>query len=283
MEFIISTDLAVIPQKIEFNFEEIKAEIAPKLDYYTNLVVTEDSIKAAKADKANLNKLKTAIDDKRKEIKKACLAPYEAFEKQCKEITAMIDKPIAAIDTQLKGFDEEKQNQKYSLLKVHFGVLKFPEYVTLDAVINPKWRNATLTYETLKKELELKKNEIDNALIALDVWKDKPFYSAIIADFKKHLELSKSLVYASQIQREYERQEVEKAKKQQEEAQVQPENAQNEQEQPPKVEVGKQQPEAQTAPVKRYKGKFEVSATAEQLKALCAYMKSNGIEYKTLK
>lgn len=269
MEFIISTDLAVIPQKIEFNFEEIKSEIAPKLDYYKKLVVTEDSIKDAKADKANLNKLKTAIDDKRKEIKKACLAPYEAFEKQCKEITAMIDKPIAAIDTQLKGFDEEKQNQKYSLLKVHFGVLKFPEYVTLDAVINPKWRNATLTYETLKKELELKKNEIDNALIALDVWKDKPFYSAIIADFKKHLELSKSLVYASQVQREYERQEAEKAKKQQE--------------QPSQVEVIKQQPEIQTAPVKRYKGKFEVSATAEQLKALCAYMKSNGIEYKTVK
>ena len=48
MEFIISTDLAVIPQKIEFNFDEIKAKIAPKLDYYTNLVVTEDSKKAVR-------------------------------------------------------------------------------------------------------------------------------------------------------------------------------------------------------------------------------------------
>ena len=46
MEFIMSTDLTTaLPKEIGFNFEELKAELAEKLDYYNNLVVTEDTIK----------------------------------------------------------------------------------------------------------------------------------------------------------------------------------------------------------------------------------------------
>ena len=90
MEFLIKTDLKTIPEKIDFNFEEMKAELSDKLAAYNALVVTEDSIKSAKADKANLNKLRTAVEDKRKEIKKLCLAPYECFEKQCKGASPLI-------------------------------------------------------------------------------------------------------------------------------------------------------------------------------------------------
>ena len=64
MELKVITDLSVIPQQIDFNFEEIRAELAEKLDYYNNLVVTENSIREAKSDRAKLNKLKTAVEDK---------------------------------------------------------------------------------------------------------------------------------------------------------------------------------------------------------------------------
>ena len=57
MDFVVNTDLSVLPQQIDWNFEELKGQIAPKLAYYQNLVVTEDSIKAAKSDKAKLNQL----------------------------------------------------------------------------------------------------------------------------------------------------------------------------------------------------------------------------------
>ena len=67
MDFLVKTDLGAFPQSIDFNFEEIKSELEEKLIKYKNLVVTEDGIKAAKADKAKLNKLAAAIEDKRKE------------------------------------------------------------------------------------------------------------------------------------------------------------------------------------------------------------------------
>lgn len=73
MEFKITTDLSNVPEKIEFNFEELKSEISERLTYYKNLVVTEDKIKEAKSDKATLNKLIKAIDERRKEIKNRCL------------------------------------------------------------------------------------------------------------------------------------------------------------------------------------------------------------------
>ena len=76
MKFILKTDLSSLPQIIDFNFEDMKSELSIKLKQYNALVVTEDSIKSAKDDKAQLNKLRTAIENKRKEIKNQCLAPY---------------------------------------------------------------------------------------------------------------------------------------------------------------------------------------------------------------
>jgi len=53
MNFKMLTDLSTLPQKIEFNFEELKADLTPKLDYYKNLVVSEGGIKEGKGDRAN--------------------------------------------------------------------------------------------------------------------------------------------------------------------------------------------------------------------------------------
>src|SRR5574344_298476 len=103
MELIMTTDLEKsLPQKIDFNYEAIKAELSEKLERYNSLVVTEDSVSAAKKDKAALNKLKTALEDRRKEVKKDCLRPYEEFEQKIKELVGMIDAPVLAIDGQIK-------------------------------------------------------------------------------------------------------------------------------------------------------------------------------------
>lgn len=70
MDFKLQTDLNTLPSVIEFNYSELKAEMTERLKYYNNLVVSENSIKSAKADKANLNKLIAAIESERKEVQK---------------------------------------------------------------------------------------------------------------------------------------------------------------------------------------------------------------------
>ena len=76
MELVLKSVSVDLPQEIE-NLEQLKAELTPRLEKYNNLVVTEDSIKAAKDDKANLNKLRKAIEEQRISIKKQYLEPYK--------------------------------------------------------------------------------------------------------------------------------------------------------------------------------------------------------------
>ena len=84
MEFKIITDLSVLPQVIETNGEELKAWLSEKLTQYNEIVVTPETIKAAKDDKAKLTKLRAALEERRKEVKRQCMAPYEDFERKYK-------------------------------------------------------------------------------------------------------------------------------------------------------------------------------------------------------
>ena len=112
MEFVMGNSLEALPKTIDFNFEELKTQLASSLELYTGLVVTEDGIKSAKEDRAKLNKLREALETKRKEVKKECMAPYTDFEGKVKELVGLIDKPIAAIDGQLKGYEDKRRSEK---------------------------------------------------------------------------------------------------------------------------------------------------------------------------
>ena len=110
LEFIMQTNLTeALPATLEFNFEDLKSALAERMELYRGLVVTEDGIKAAKQDRADLNKLREAIEAKRKEVKKACMAPYTEFEAKVKELVQLVDAPITAIDGQLKQYEEKRR------------------------------------------------------------------------------------------------------------------------------------------------------------------------------
>ncbi len=105
------------PGIAEFNnFDEIKDYLDARLEVYRNLVYSEDSLKTAKADKAALNKLKKALDTRRKEIKAIYMEPYLRIEAQIKELTAMIDEPLSAIDGFVKDMEAEEKRQKLELI-----------------------------------------------------------------------------------------------------------------------------------------------------------------------
>ena len=81
------------------NFQELKTALTAVLERYEGMVYTEDRLADAKADKKELSRLRRDIDDRRKEIKKAYLAPYQDFEAQVKELLAMVDAPLDEIKT----------------------------------------------------------------------------------------------------------------------------------------------------------------------------------------
>ena len=286
MELILKSAEVNLPQSIE-NLAALKAELTPKLDYYNKLVVTADSIKAAKADKAALNKLKTAIEDQRKAIKKQYLEPYTILETQCKEVVALIDAPISAIDKQIKVFEEKDDNEKYSQLTVAFNDLEPPEWIKIEDVLNPKWKNKTLKTEALISELTAAVKELVDGLAKIsDMYKDEPYLLSITEFFKEHKDFSKTAVYAAQMQTAYKKEQAAKAAAEaaaQNVLQNAPQDAATVSNESILPQQQTQQETQSEQPQKLFKGRFEVEATKDQLQALGNFMKANGIKFKTIK
>ena len=156
MELVIETKLAeVMPKKIEFNYDPIKTELTEKLAYYRNLVVTEDSIKPAKSDRAWLNSLKKTLNDKKISVKKDYLVTYDVFEREIKELMAMIDEPISAIDSQLKAFEEQQKAEKQAKIEEFYAELigDLAALLPLTKIFNPKWLNTATSAKSIKTEL----------------------------------------------------------------------------------------------------------------------------------
>jgi hypothetical protein len=291
MELILKSSEINLPQEIE-NLAALKAELTPKLEKYNNLVVTADSIKAAKADKAALNKLRAAIEDQRKAIKRQYLEPYNILESQCKEVVALIDAPIQVIDKQIKAYDEIEEQEKYTELQEAFVNLDPPDWIELADVLNPKWKNKTAKTDALISEIEQAVKELTSGLEKVKAtYGEEPFLLSVLEFYKEHKDFSKTAVYAAQLNTAYKREQEAKLKAQKlaEEA-AQRESFQNEPQRPAPVNNESIQAEPQKGqetqsekPQKLFKGKFEVEGTAEQIKALGQYMKANNIKFTIIK
>ena len=208
LELAVRADISTIPE-IEFsNFEELKEEITERLEHYNNLVIQKDDIKQAKADKAKLNKLAEAVDGRRKEIKKQYSQPLTEFEKKCKELVELIKGPVSAIDSQIKAFEEEEINKKYSELKSHFTeyAKETKNLIDFDKILNPKWKNSSMKISTLKAEIEETIDRIKNEInILKNECEDSTFSAAVINEYcDKGYSLSKALVYSAELKRQSE-------------------------------------------------------------------------------
>ena len=86
--------------------------IDSNISKYQNLAVTADNVKDAKKIKANLNKLKKALDGKRLEIKKANAQPYLNIEKQIKGIESSINEVVEPIVHAVKELDDQEKEAR---------------------------------------------------------------------------------------------------------------------------------------------------------------------------
>lgn len=156
MEFTLTTDLSALPRQLECNFDEVKEWLSGRLERYANLIVTEDDLSMAKADVASLRKFVRALDGERIAIKKAYMAPYEALEQRVNELKAMCERPIQAIDGQVKTFEERRKKEKKDGLRAYFDAKcgEAGRYIAFEDVFDPKWLNATVGVEKAKEQID---------------------------------------------------------------------------------------------------------------------------------
>ena len=281
MEFIVNLP-ANLPAILENNGEEIKAWLTECTQKYTTLVVTADAIKDAKDDKAKLNKLRAALEERRKEVKRDYLKPYEAFEAKYKELLKLIDEPIDNIDKQIKAFDEIEAQQKYDELTRCFEENRdgVPDELKLDQILNPKWRNKTMKLDALKNEITVRLQEIRNDIQELkQYYGSSQHYVAIVTKYREQYNKSDALAYAAYLQT-------------QEQAVKEPEPMPEPQPEPMPEPVQQPQPvpqqptqaaPAQPMPEPMMTGMFRVTGTRSQIIALRDFMKQSKIQFELVK
>lgn len=306
LQLIIAEQEVTIPKAIE-NLEQLKAELTPLLETYKNIIVSEDGIKQAKEDKAKLNKLRTAIEDRRKDAKKQILSYYTPLENECKTIVEMIDEPVESIDKQIKAFEEKYKSEKLATLKTAFYKTNHPEWLEFNRVVPEKWENKTAKTDKLIEEITSTVDRINSDITAIkEDFGDKPYFTAIAKEYKNNLDKAVTYEYAMKLGKEYE--EYEKRKAEEEQARQKAEEERRQAEEQARKQAGMQTatenaenvpnssadgsnvitpPTEQTAVNEPsnaldsvLSGTFTVTCKKSQLKALVQYMKSNGIEYR---
>ena len=155
---------------ITTNFSDIEKELRLQMSAYESFVVSEDEIPMAKGDLAFLRKLRTSIDDKRKEVKRAYMKPYEGFEESCKKLMGIIDEPIGVIDSQLKLFETDRVEKKHKrVMKLYEEqVGELIRFLPVEKNYNPKWDNKSTTDQDISFDISAMVLKVKNDLSVIE-------------------------------------------------------------------------------------------------------------------
>lgn len=219
MEFrLINPTEAGFLKHIEWNKEELEAAVKAKVDSYKGIVYTEETLKSAKADRAELNNLLKAIEDRRKKVKEIINQPYSDFEKELKSVTALIKRQTEEIGKQIDSFEDKQKEEKKQKIQDAYnsaiGDLK--EILPFTKVFDTRYLNKTYKLNTAISEVKAKIEQVKTDLSTIESVCGK--YALNAKDvYVRTLDLSKALAEEKRLKELEEKLEAEKIRKQKEE------------------------------------------------------------------
>lgn len=279
------------------NFDEVKSSVEAYASQFSGITFTETEVSKAKDFKAKLNAQIKLIDETKKSVKKKWNEPYDAFEKKCKDLIAVLQKAVDPISKQITDFeDAAKAKKRQVVLELIERIIREPQYIDIEKVITAsgsipikeQWLNKTTSMKSIESQIraEMDKAKADYAVL-LSYRKDIPEedWMAVFSAFIKNgrslsmaVETRDNLRSNRELQRKLE--EERKAKEAMRAAAQQtyrPQPSYVPQPQPKPVQ--QEQPQKKTMTV-TIQITFE---TMEQRKMLVDFLKSNGFHCAVIK
>lgn len=197
IEFEIRGDFAQVQNSvIDANFDELKLWLQNELAAYNTMVVTEDSVPEAKGYRANIRKIAARIDDQRKAVKTAYMAPLKAFEDKCRELTELCDQAVNALDSQVKSFENARRERREAELRQVFeaeaGDLTEEKMLSWEQTFSSSWTNASVSREKALGELREKIARVRQDIEAIRGM-ESPFETALLNHYGNTHDLADSL------------------------------------------------------------------------------------------
>lgn len=128
------------------NYEQLQQTVDDYANKFNNMVVTEATEKDAKNIRAELRKVSTALDTRRKEIKRNFNQPYDAFAKKVNVLRASLDQAIIPIDRGLKELEEQQRQERLAGVQELIEEMA-PNYGVepTEIEVEPTWLNKTIS------------------------------------------------------------------------------------------------------------------------------------------
>lgn len=184
---------------IASNMDALEAHVKKVVAEYegaTYDLTSAQAVKDAKHDRSYLNGIKKEIEERRKAVKREYNKPLEAFERRCKQITAIIDKSSDAIKAQLDEAEQARKDALYSRLQQHY-----EEFAELLAPVVPyerlheaQWLNKTFGEIKAQQALEAKVSDVARDWETLKAQQEAmPHYADAEREFFRTLDLGAAL------------------------------------------------------------------------------------------
>lgn len=184
---------------IASNMDALEAhvkKVVAEYDGATYDLTSAQAIKEAKHDRSYLNGIKKEIDERRKAVKREYNKPLDAFERRCKQITAIIDESTDAIKAQLDDAEQARKDALYSRLQQHyeeFAGLLVP-VVPYERLHEPQWLNKTFGEIKAQQALEAKVSDVARDWETLKAQQEAmPHYADAEREFFRTLDLGAAL------------------------------------------------------------------------------------------
>lgn len=184
---------------IASNMDALEAHVKKVVAEYegaTYDIASAQAVKEAKHDRSYLNGIKKEIDERRKAVKREYNKPLDAFERRCKQITAIIDESTDAIKAQLDEAEQTRKDALYSRLQQHyeeFAGLLAP-VVPYERLHEPQWLNKTFGEIKAQQALEAKVSDVARDWETLKAQQEAmPHYADAEREFFRTLDLGAAL------------------------------------------------------------------------------------------
>lgn len=274
-------------QSIEWNFEELKAEIEEIVREYETAVYTDDAIKQMKTDRAKLNKFVNAISGERTRIRKLLLKPDERFGQEVKELTGIVQRAIDNIDGQVKDYERRQREEKTAKVRDFYdaNIHDIEAYLPFERVMKPEYANASTTMKSIKEEILALIQKVDEGLAILNEV-DSPYAGDMKKVFLETYDIGAAMAKRNQLESEAENrrlymEEKERRKAEREAARKADADRVMQAGRAPEPEQPRETPQKMETvedPVNVID--FRVYATMGQLMKLKAFLSDNGIRFE---
>ena len=274
-------------QSIEWNFEELKAEIEEIVREYETAVYTDDAIKQMKTDRAKLNRFVNAISGERTRIRKLLLKPDERFGQEVKELTGIVQRAIDNIDGQVKDYERRQREEKTAKVRDFYdaNIHDIEAYLPFERVMKPEYANASTTMKSIKEEILALIQKVDEGLAILNEV-DSPYAGDMKKVFLETYDIGAAMAKRNQLESEAENrrlymEEKERRKAEREAARKADADRVMQAGRAPEPEQTRETPQKMETvedPVNVID--FRVYATMGQLMKLKAFLSDNGIRFE---